>query len=183
MVGDPKYPWTAGELKITRAAMRGVEEDALRGYASDEEACGYLRGPAGDALLCDEQTRMENLANKLHRLDPERYFRTGRMYFEFNGEKFRRAVASAAEEGRPVKVLYHSHVDADAYFSATDAAAMSQGRMPEVEGGPSEVGEGPPWPLAFLVTSVKGGVVVEHRLFVWDAESRSFVQSEVTVVD
>src|SRR3712207_8884869 len=44
-------------------------EDALASYAKGEEACGYLRGPAADALLCDEHARMENVASKLHALD------------------------------------------------------------------------------------------------------------------
>jgi proteasome lid subunit RPN8/RPN11 len=183
MVTAHAHAWTAGGLRIARSALRAVEDDALAGYAKDEEACGYLRGPAGDPLLCDEPVRMENLANKLHAMDPERYFRTGRMYFEFNGVKFERAVAASLAEGRPVKVLYHSHLDAGAYFSPTDAAAMSQGKMPEVEGGPIEMGPGPPWPLAFLVTSVRGGSVADHGLFVWDAESNSFVRSSYTVVD
>ena len=39
------HPWTAGAA-ITRAALDAVEADALAGYARDEEACGYLRGPA-----------------------------------------------------------------------------------------------------------------------------------------
>ena len=42
-----EHPWTKGGVRITRAALRAVEEDALAGYAKDEEACGYLRGPAG----------------------------------------------------------------------------------------------------------------------------------------
>lgn len=177
------HPWTAGGLTIARATLRAVEEDALAGYARDEEACGYLRGPSSDALLCDEHARMENIANKLHKLDPVTYFRTGRMYFEFNGEKFRRAIAASAAEGRPVKVLYHSHLDAGAYFSPTDAAAMSQGQQPEEEGGPIQMGPGPEWPLAFLVTSVAGGAVREHGLFVWDGSAKAFIRSTFTVID
>lgn len=170
--------------------MSAVEEEALRGYMKDEEVCGYLRGPAEDALLCDEPVRMENVANKLHALDPERYFRTAREYFEFNGVRFQRAVDASASEGRPVKVLYHSHLDAGAYFSPTDAAAMSMGKVPEVEGGPIEMGEGPPWPLAFLVTSVRGEggarrapAIDAHGLFLWDAASRSFVPASFLIID
>lgn len=183
MVTEKAAPWSGGGLSITRAALRAVEEDALAGYAKGEEACGYLRGPGDQPLVCDEHARMENLASKLHALDPERYFRTARTYFEFNGVKFQRAVDTSLAEGRPVKVLYHSHLDAGAYFSPTDAAAMSMGKVPEVEGGPIEMGDGPPWPLAFLVTSVRGGVIAEHGLFRWDAGSRSFVASSFTVID
>jgi [CysO sulfur-carrier protein]-S-L-cysteine hydrolase len=183
MVSADKHPWIRGGLLITRAALNAVEEDALRAYGRDEEACGYLRGDAALPLRCDEAVAMENLANKLHQREPERYFRTGRAYFEFNTFKFERAVASSASLGRPVKVLYHSHLDAGAYFSPTDKAAMSMGVMPEVEGGPIQMGPGPAYPLAFLVVSVKGGVIAEHRLFVWDEALPDFVPSSFTVVD
>jgi hypothetical protein len=43
------------------------------------------------------------------------------------------------------------------------------------------MGPGPAWPLAFLVTSVRAGVVDDHKLFVWDAASSSFVTSTFTV--
>ena len=161
-------PWLTKEgVRITRAALSAVEEDAIRGYALDEEACGYLKGPAGDAR-CDEHVRMINVANKLHAIDPETYFRTARMYFAFNEKKFDDAVKQGVIDGRPVKVLYHSHLDAGAYFSPTDAAVMSMGEPPAVEGGPYSLGPGPAWPLAFLVTSVRDGKVDAHGMFVWD---------------
>lgn len=173
-------PWTAGRVEITRSALAAVEADALRGYAADEEACGYLRGPAGDAR-CDEHVRLVNTANKLHAIDPERYFRTARAFFSFNEKKFSDAVDASAREGRPVKVLYHSHLDAGAYFSATDAAVLSMGEPPAVEGGPTTLGPGPAWPLAFLVTSVRAGAVAEHGVFVWDGAA--FARGELAVVD
>jgi proteasome lid subunit RPN8/RPN11 len=169
-------------VRLTRAALAAVEADALRGYAADEEACGYLRGPSGDAR-CDEPVRLVNTANKLHALDPERYFRTARAFFSFNEKKFADAVEASAREGRPVKVLYHSHLDAGAYFSPTDAAVMSMGEPPEAEGGPVTMGPGPAWPLAFLVTSVRAGAVAEHGLFVWDAAARAFVAADLVIED
>ena len=183
MVNSGEHPWVRGGLSITRAALDAVNADAVAAYGRDEEACGYLRGALAEPLLCDEAVAMENLANKLHARDPERYFRTGRTYFEFNTFKFDRAVTAAASEGRPVKVLYHSHVDAGAYFSPTDKAAMSMGSMPEVEGGSVTLGPGPAYPLAFLVVSVRQGVVADHRLLIWDEGARDFVPSSFTVVD
>ncbi len=175
-----EHPWTKGGLLVGRAALAAVEADALRGYAADEEACGYLRGPAGDAR-CDEHVRLVNTANKLHAVDPERYFRTGRTFFAFNEKRFVDAVDRGAKEGRPVKVLYHSHLDAGAYFSPTDAAVMSMGEPPAFEGGPVVMGPGPAWPLAFLVTSVRDGAIAGHGLFVWDEGARAFVAASFTV--
>jgi len=176
------HPWIYGNVRITRAALRAADEDAIRGYAADEEACGYLRGPAGDAR-CDEAVRLVNTANKLHAIDPERYFRTARTFFSFNEKKFADAVESSAKQGRPVKVLYHSHLDAGAYFSPTDAAVMSMGEPPAAEGAAIVMGAGPAWPLAFLVTSVRAGKVDEHRVFVWDGAARAFVASDLHIED
>ncbi|WP_437912010.1 Mov34/MPN/PAD-1 family protein [Sorangium sp. So ce302] len=190
MVMSPQ-PWTAGGVVLKASVLKAVEDEALAGYARDEEACGYLKGPAAEPLLCDEHVRMDNIANKLHAIDPERYFRTARTFFDFNGKRFSDAVENGASAGRPVKVLYHSHLDAGAYFSPTDAAMMSGGEPPAEEGGQIVLGPGPAFPLAFLVTSVRGGSgegrpeeaprIAEHRLFVWDGAA--FVASTFSVVD
>jgi proteasome lid subunit RPN8/RPN11 len=92
------------------------------------------------------------------------------MYFDIDPLKFERAVRAGESNGRPVKVLYHSHLDAGAYFSETDATAATMG------------GEAPTYDLAYLVTSVVNGVVDDRKLFIWDATSRAFVASELTIV-
>lgn len=170
-------PWIWGDLTFARAALAAVEADALARYARDEEACGFLTGPASEGRLCDGQVALENVANKLHALDPETYFRTARTFFAFNEKRFADAVDAGRAAGRPVKVLYHSHLDAGAYMSPTDQAVLSMGEPPAEEGAPGALGPGPAWPLAFLVTSVRDGRVAEHGLFVWDARERSFVSS------
>jgi proteasome lid subunit RPN8/RPN11 len=114
---------------------------------------------------------MINRANALHRLDPEQYPRTGRTYFDIDSMKFEGAIRRGEAEGRPVKVLYHSHLDVGAYFSPTDAEVAKMGQ-----------GE-PPWDLAYLVTSVRGGKVDDRKLFVWDPGTRAFVESPLEVVE
>ncbi|MBL9024914.1 MAG: Mov34/MPN/PAD-1 family protein [Myxococcales bacterium] len=178
-------PWVEGGIRITRAALAAVEADAKARYGTSEEACGYLAGPADDGLLCDEAVALPNLANKLHALDPETYFRTGREFFAFNEKKFDDAVGRGRDGGRPVKVLYHSHLDCGAYFSPTDAAVLSFGEPPSAEGGEAKLGPGPAWPLCFLVTSVRradaGPVVDDHKLFVW--RERAFVEAPFEIVE
>ncbi len=173
-------PWVEAGIRITRQALDAIEEDALRGYAADEEACGYVVGPAADGLLCDEATRMENVANKLHRLDPQTHFRTARQYFAFNERKFEKAIEAGRAAERPVKVLYHSHLDAGAYFSRTDRAVMSMGEAPTVEGGEIALGPGPAWPLAFLVISAVAAGVDDRKLYAWDGTD--FAERELVVV-
>jgi [CysO sulfur-carrier protein]-S-L-cysteine hydrolase len=165
-----RHPWIKGSLRIAQAVIDRVNEEAIAAYKRDEESCGLLLGPETDALFVDEVVPMENRANKLHKLDPETYPRTGRMYFDIDPLKFERAVRGGESNGRPVKVLYHSHLDVGAYFSETDAAAMVAG------------GDAPTYDLAYLVTSVRSGLVDDRKLFVWDDATRSFVEAALMVV-
>jgi proteasome lid subunit RPN8/RPN11 len=159
----------AGNLIVTRPVIDRVNEEARLAYGRDEESCGFLVGPAAEGRRVDGVVPMVNRANALHRLDPESYPRTGRTYFDIDSMKFEREIRKGEEQGRPVKVLYHSHLDVGAYFSPTDAEVAKMGQ-----------GE-PPWDLAYLVTSVRGGEVDDRKLFVWDPSSRGFVESPFEV--
>ena len=165
-----KHPWIKGDLRVARSVIERVDAEAVAAYGREEESCGLLLGPDADSLLVDEIVPMENRANKLHRLDPETYPRTGRMYFDIDPLKFERAVRAGESNGRPVKVLYHSHLDVGAYFSEPDAEAATMG------------GEAPTYDLAYLVTSVRSGVVDERKLFVWDGGARAFVEAALTII-
>jgi proteasome lid subunit RPN8/RPN11 len=105
-------------------------------------------------------------------VDPEAHPRTGREYFKVNSLKFERAIETGAGVGRPVKVFFHSHLDCGAYFSAEDAASMTLDGTRD-----------PAYALCYLVTAVDAGEVTAHKLFIWEAESRSFVESAFSTVD
>jgi proteasome lid subunit RPN8/RPN11 len=165
-------PWVLGDVKILDNVLLEVERAAREAYTRDEEACGFLEGPAADGLLADKAVELENLANKYHKVDPENHPRTGREYFKINSLKFERAIAEGESAGRPVKVFFHSHLDCGAYFSAEDAASMTLGGT-----------AGPSYELAYLVTAVDKGVVTDHKLFVWDPATRGFVGAPFTRVE
>jgi len=158
--------WIRGHVRIPQAVLAEVERAGVAAYARDEEACGYLEGPATDPLLVDRAVELENLANKYHKADPEGHPRTGREYFKINALKFDRAIGEGQKGGRPVKVFFHSHLDCGAYFSAEDAASMTMGNS----GAPS-------FELAYLVTAVDQGAVSAHKLFIWDERVKAFVEA------
>jgi proteasome lid subunit RPN8/RPN11 len=83
--------------------------------------------------------------------------------------KFETAIRRWDAEQRPVKVLYHSHLDVGAYFSPTDAEVAKMGQ-----------GE-PPWDLAYLVTSVRGGQADDRKLFIWDPGAGAFTEGAFEV--
>lgn len=163
--------WIRGHVRIPAAVLAEVERAGVAAYARDEEACGFLEGPAADALLVDRAVELENLANKYHQADPEGHPRTGREYFKINALKFERAIGAGQKSGRPVKVFFHSHLDCGAYFSVEDAASMTMGGS----GGPS-------YELAYLVTAVDQGKVTAHRLFIWDGRAKAFVEAPFTKI-
>jgi len=163
---NDKPAWTRGHLTIPASVLAEVERAGRAAYTRDEEACGYLEGPAAQPLVVDRAVELENLANKYHKVDPEGHPRTGREYFKINSLKFERAIAEGNAAARPLKVFFHSHLDCGAYFSAEDAASMTMGG----KGDPS-------YDLAYLVTAVDKGEVTAHRLFIWDFSSRSFVEA------
>ncbi len=160
--------WTRGELRIRAAVLEAIEAHAREGYPS--ESCGFVMGPASDPALLDESARETNEADKYHALDPERFPRTSRTYFKINELRAARAFDAAEKAARPIKVIYHSHCDAGAYFSAEDAATFaSQGQLM--------------WPCAFLVVSVIDGEVRDRKLWVHRPGEDAFDESSLEVVE
>ena len=158
-------------FRITGAVLERISDHARASYANDEEACGYLTGPNDAERFCDEAVPLANLANRYHAMDPETYPRTGRTYFLIDPLKFAKAMQASAETRRPLRVLYHSHLDVGAYFSETDAAAATMGGdKPSYEG------------LYYLVTSIRQGVVDDHKLFAWDDETKTFAEVPLEIV-
>lgn len=169
--GRTQNDWIQGGLRISRDALSAIEDAGRRAYERNEEACGYLSGPAGDSKLCDRAVELENLANKYHQMDPEGHPRTGHDYFKINSLKFEKAIAQGKAELQPVKVFFHSHLDCGAYFSEEDAASMTGGGT-----------SAPAYDLAYLVTAVDKGQVSAHKLFIWNNNSKAFDEAGFDVV-
>ncbi|MEM8608967.1 MAG: Mov34/MPN/PAD-1 family protein [Myxococcota bacterium] len=165
MSGEAR-PWIAGNLEIDRSVMDEIEAHALESYPS--ESCGFVFGPASNPALLDAAQREENEADKYHELDPETFPRTSNTYFKINELRAARTFDDGDAEGRPVKVIYHSHCDAGAYFSEEDAATFARdGNLM--------------WPCAYIVVSIVDGKVAERRLWVHVPGTNDFTESTLTV--
>jgi len=169
----PGKPWIASDLKVAPAVMAAIEAHALETYPS--ECCGFAFGPADAPALVDEAKREENEADKYHRLDPETFPRTSETYFKINELRASRTMEAAEKAGRPLKVIYHSHCNAGAYFSEEDAATFaSEGQLM--------------WPCAFVVVSVQRDgegqpAVVERKLWLHVPGSGDFREGALSVGD
>jgi [CysO sulfur-carrier protein]-S-L-cysteine hydrolase len=167
MSGDAhEQSWIQGDLTITREVMAEIQAHALASYPS--ECCGFISGPAAERPLLDGSVREENEADKYHKLDPVTFPRTSRMYFKINELRAGKAFDAGVKAGRPIKVIYHSHPDAGAYFSQEDAATFASENQLM-------------WPCAFIVMSVKADAVVDTKLWVHVPGSNDFRESSLTV--
>lgn len=147
-----EHGWLDGNLVISREVIAEIDAHARAEYPN--ESCGFLTGPAADPSRVDRAIRAHNLADKYHRADPQTFPRTARTFFIIDPRLIQRTFEEGARSGQPVKVIYHSHCDVGAYFSSEDRAAAAP------EGVLS-------YPVVYLVTSVREGVVDERKLFTY----------------
>ena len=141
--------------------------DAIYAHAREtypEECCGFLIAPQESPEI-DEVRPCVNEQNRYHALDPERFPRTAREAYYLGGKDLRFLLESVSGE-RPVRIIYHSHPDVGAYFSAEDTRA-ALGREP---------GDGaePLYPVDHIVIDAQKDHVAEARLFRWNGEQRTF---------
>ncbi len=180
MSGESKQ-WIAGELVIDAAVLEAIKQHALEGYP--KESCGFASGPAAEPNVVNASVRETNEADKYHRLDPVTFPRTATTYFKINELRAAKAFEQGEKDGAPIKVIYHSHCDAGAYFSQEDAATFASDNTLM-------------WPCAFLVVSVvkddtpilvpklfakPKGMVADTKLWVHVPGTNEFRESAFTV--
>jgi [CysO sulfur-carrier protein]-S-L-cysteine hydrolase len=158
--------WIKGELQIPGALLEELKAHALEMYPS--ECCGFVSGPVAEPTQLTKAQRETNEADKFHKLDPVTFPRTSREYFKINELRAARAFEQAEKTGEPIKVIYHSHCDAGAYFSAEDAATFAADGVLM-------------WPCAFIVVSVQQGKVAETKLWVHKPGTNDFRESTLHV--
>ena len=148
-----------------------TEEEWARIHAQAEveypsECCGVLltrSGSPADRLLLP----CRNVQDELHAKDPSRHPRDARTAY-FIDPKDLLAIGRREGQGYQVAVIYHSHIDAGAYFSATDRQnAMINGE--------------PTYPEAiYVVLSVLARKVAAAAAFAWRQDQRDFVAMDLT---
>jgi proteasome lid subunit RPN8/RPN11 len=151
---------------VTPDELVALREQARAEYPS--ESCGVIlaRGQERRLLRC------RNIQDELHHRDPARHPRDARTAYYIDPQDLLR-VGRLEGEGFAVAVIYHSHVDAGAYFSETDRHQALMGGEPAY---PQTV---------YLVTSVRGAAdgprVEETAGFAWDPAQRDFAPVELQV--
>lgn len=124
-----------------------------------EECCGLVIGDGREPHR--EVIRCRNDMTRLHQRDATTYPRDGRQGFFMNENDYIAAEREAAARSERVTVVYHSHVDCGAYFSAMDQdfAARPLYPFPDAD---------------HLVVGIAGGTVKEQGLFRLDRDQSRF---------
>jgi proteasome lid subunit RPN8/RPN11 len=148
-------------LDIPAPLIRQLQDQVFAHYPG--ECCGLLVGPPGGGLV-SRALPLENIADRLHALDPAAYPRTSRDAFMVNEAKLARLVREAEAAGERWLAFYHSHIDCGAYFSAEDkkyAAPEGAAVFPEV---------------VQLVIACSGAAITAAKAFRWDGRDFALLQ-------
>src|SRR5262245_60433392 len=110
---------------------------------------------------------LRNDQDALHKRDPARYPRTSRTAYSVHKDDVLR-LDQMQGEGFAVAVVYHSHIDAGAYFSPTDKEQALLGQDPRTSD--------PIYPdSVYVVVSVVGGEVKAVGAYQWSRTQRDFI--------
>ncbi len=118
------------------------------------ECCGYLTGPAAavDAVVPCRNAQVDGE----HPTEPHRGADTG---FVIAGAELL-AFARSFDGPRPARVVYHSHPNGRAYFSAVD----------------QELARGPAYPVQHLVVGVTARGATEAAQLAWSPGAGAYVE-------
>ena len=109
---------TAGRFRIPARLLAQCFAHGRETYP--REACGLLSGPAASPRAVSAAHPIANILDELHRSDPGRYPRSARKGYVLDPLGYLKVERALRASGHRVKAVYHTHIDAGAYFSAED---------------------------------------------------------------
>ncbi len=140
----------------------------IRGQAEKDyphETCGILTGPKNQKEKITGIYPCKNVQDDYHALDPVSFPRTSGTAYFIDPRDLLRIQRELREKDSEMRVIYHSHVNAGAYFSEEDQ------RIALSEGKPAYPG------VSYLVVSVDQGKAKEASLYSWNEKSKNFLQT------
>lgn len=141
--------------------LQRVRAQAEKDYPN--ETCGILIGPIREAEKITALYPCRNVQDAYHAEAPDAFPRSARTAYFMDPRDLLRIQREAREQGCEMRVIYHSHVDAGAYFSEEDQrVALLEGKEPAYPG------------VSYLVVSVKQGKSQEMCLYSWNGMEGTF---------
>ncbi len=146
--------------RLTAEALQAMYAHARQDYPS--ECCGIVFGPRASAVA-DEARRLPEHPGRPARRGsghpPARRHAPPTTW----APRDLFALQKSLRGDRPAKIVYHSHVNVGAYFSATDqAAALFDGE--------------PAYPVEYVVIDVQADGTKGAAQFAWDERQKTYVE-------
>ena len=151
---------------IRRANMDAIIVQAEREFPN--ECCGFVIGD----VATEEVRPITNVQNLMHTKDPAGFPRDARTAFLMEPKEHLAVMNEIDRRKLALKIVYHSHPDHDAYFSATDRA-QARSFDPEFPDYPD---------TAYVVMSIHAGKFARAAAFVWNAAKRDFVEADLEII-
>ena len=150
---------------IRRASMDAIVAQAEREFPF--ECCGFI---IGDDKV-EEVRPITNIQNRKHAEDPAAFPRDARTAFLMEPKEHLAVMNDVDRRKLELRVVYHSHPDHDAYFSATDRAQACS----------FDPGE-PDYPdTVYIVISIRDGKFARAAAFAWDPAAKEFAETKLTI--
>ena len=144
----------AGPIAMPDALRAQIYAHARAAFPA--ECCGYLTGSAA-GIAVDTAVACRNAQpDGAHPTEPHRGADTG---FVIAGAELL-AFARSFDGPGPARIVYHSHTNGRAYFSAVD----------------QELARGPAYPVQHLVVGVTAHGELEAAQFAWSDEAGAYVE-------
>ena len=155
-------------LDNPQSILKKIHAHAIREYPS--ECCGMILGPK-ESNAWTQFYPCQNMQDELHKDSPKHFPRTSRTAYIIGSQDHIEVDKILRATEGCIAVIYHSHIDKDAYFSEEDSKqALYKGE--------------PFYPdTAYLVLSVKkvdGKIkVADQKMFFWSFNKRRYEEGEI----
>jgi proteasome lid subunit RPN8/RPN11 len=156
---------------ITRPNLNAIVAQAEREFPY--ECCGFIIGNSsvGDGAV-EEVRPITNIQNQKHAENPTAFTRDARTAFLMDPKEHLAVLNEIDRRKLKLLVVYHSHPDHDAYFSATDRAQACSF-------DPAE----PDYPdTIYIVMSVRDRKFVRAAAFGWDSAAKEFAEVGLDII-
>ena len=148
-------------IKIPSDLLEKIFEHARKDYPS--ECCGFIVGPDDQASRLSRSIPCINAQDEYHTRDPLQFPRTSQNAYFVEPRQLLQIQKEIRSKGEVLRMIYHSHPNSDAVFSAEDQ------KMAAMNGEPV-------YPdVSYLVISVKQSEIAGYNVFSWDLSQRKFV--------
>jgi proteasome lid subunit RPN8/RPN11 len=144
---------------VTPAALAAIYDHARRDYP--KECCGMIFGPKAEPVA-DRVKVCRNIQDELHAEDPATHARDAHTAYNFEAADLFLLQKSLRGDA-PAKIIYHSHANVGAYFSATDQEA-------------ARFDDEPAHPVEYLVVDIQKDGPRGAKQFAWDDERKEYVE-------